>query len=346
MTDHVVMAPVIEFTVPPELEAHEPPEARGLTRDGVRMLVSSRDGDEIIHARFTDLPNFLREGDVVVVNVSATLPAALTARRADGSEVAVHLSTRLPAGLYVVEFRKTTVSAGETMALPDGGAVTALVPYAAGSRLWVARLDLPFPPLDYLDRWGRPIAYPYVDGTWPLESYQTVYAAVPGSAEMPSAGRAFTPAVLERLFLRGVTVTPLVLHTGVASLEFPEPPYEEYYEVPLETAEDIRAAKARGGRIIAVGTTVVRALESSVDGRGRLVASRGWTDLVIADHFPLRVVDGLLTGFHEPKATHLAMLEAVAGRDRVERVYRSALESGYLWHEFGDLNLWLPSDSD
>jgi S-adenosylmethionine:tRNA ribosyltransferase-isomerase len=336
--------PIIEFTVPPELEAHEPPEARGLARDGVRMLFSSRDSDEIVHARFTDFPDFVRAGDVVVLNVSATLPAALTAFRADGTEVALHLSTRLPAGLHVVEFRKIVVSAGETMTLPEGGTVTALVPYSEGSRLWVARLDLPAPLLAYLERWGRPIAYPYVNGTWPIESYQTVYAAVPGSAEMPSAGRPFSRAILDRLFLQGVIVTPLVLHAGVASLEFDEPSYEEYYEVPSETVEDVRAAKARGSRVIAVGTTVVRALESSVDGRGRPIASRGWTDLIIANHHPLRVTDGLLTGFHEPKATHLALLEAVAGRDRVARVYQAALDAGYLWHEFGDVNLWLPGE--
>jgi len=338
------VTPVIEFTVPPELEAHEPPEARGLARDGVRMLVSSRHSDDIVHARFTEFPQFVRAGDVVVVNVSATLPAALTAVRRDGSEVAVHLSTRLPAGLHVVEFRKTSVSAGETMTLAAGGTVTALVPYASGSRLWIARVDLPDPLPEYLERHGRPIAYPYVRGMWPLDAYQTVYAAVPGSAEMPSAGRPFTREILERLFLRGAVVAPLVLHTGVASLEHPEPAYEEYYEVPIETAEDVRAAQARGDRVIAVGTTVVRALESAVDGRGRPIASRGWTDLVIDGSRPPRVVDGLLTGFHEPKATHLAILEAMAGRSHVERVYRVALESGYLWHEFGDLNLWLPGE--
>jgi S-adenosylmethionine:tRNA ribosyltransferase-isomerase len=348
------LAPVIEFTVPLELEAHEPPEARGIARDGVRLLVSSRQSDAIAHARFVEFPDFLRSGDVVVVNVSATLPAALTATRTGGTEVALHLSTRLPAGLHVVEFRKAcpeersdvgaTVSAGESMTLPDGGTVTALIPYSAGSRLWIARLDLPAPLFDYLERWGRPIAYPYVHGAWPIEFYQTVYAAVPGSAEMPSAGRAFTRGILDRLSLRGVIVAPLVLHAGVASLEFNEPPYEEYYDVPIETVEDVRAAKARGNLVIAVGTTVVRALESSVDGRGRLIASRGWTDLIIADHRPLHVIDGLLTGFHEPKATHLAMLEAVAGRERVERAYHAALDAGYLWHEFGDLNLWLPGE--
>ena len=337
----VPAAPLV-FVLPPELEAHEPPEARGLTRDGVRLLVSYLRGDRLVHARFTDFPAFLRAGDLVVVNVSSTLPAALTARRADGSDVAMHVSTQLPAGLVVVEFRKTAVSAGEALALPAGGRVTALAPYPGSTRLWVARLDLPAPLITYLAQWGRPIAYPYVSGTWPIEMYQTVYAAVPGSAEMPSAGRAFTPEILDRLSARGVYLASVVLHAGVASLEHDEPPYEEWFEVPHEAAAAIARARKHGGRVIAVGTTVVRALESAVDGTGRPIAARGWTDLVVTPARGLRVVDGLLTGFHEPKATHLAMLTAITGRAHLERAYRAALEAGYLWHEFGDLHLILP----
>jgi len=332
----------IEFSVPAALEAREPPEARGLPRDGVRLLVSYRPSGRIVHARFTDLPALLRPGDLVVVNVSATLPAALPARRRDGSEIALHLSTRLPAGLVVVEFRKAAVAAGEAVALPGGASATALVPYPGSSRLWVARLDLPEPLLAYLDRWGRPIAYPYVRGRWPLEAYQTVYASVPGSAEMPSAGRPFTHAIIERLRARDVAVASVVLHAGVASLEHDEPPYEEYFEVPHETAAAVRDARARRGRVVAVGTTVVRALESAVDAAGRPIASRGWTDLVITPARGVMVVDGLLTGFHEPRATHLALLEAIVGRRHLARVYRAALDAGYLWHEFGDLHLILP----
>jgi S-adenosylmethionine:tRNA ribosyltransferase-isomerase len=174
---------------------------------------------------------------------------------------------------------------------------------------------------------------------FPISAYQTVYAQSEGSAEMPSAGRAFTRPMLACLRKSGVQLAKLVLHTGVASLETHERPYEEWYEVPLRTAEKVRAAKGRGGRVIAVGTTVVRALESSVDAHGEVVASRGWTEIVITPERGVRVVDGLLTGLHEPRATHLAMLEAIAGRATIETAYAEALERGYLWHEFGDVHL-------
>jgi S-adenosylmethionine:tRNA ribosyltransferase-isomerase len=190
---------------------------------------------------------------------------------------------------------------------------------------------------------GRPITYPYVRGAWPLEMHQTIYASEPGSAEMPSAGRAFTPDVLERLAHRGIGFATLTLHAGVSSLEAHEPPYEEEYSVPPTTADAVQAARADGGRLIAVGTTVVRALESAADDNGRVLATRGWTDLVITPERGVRVVDALLTGFHEPKASHLAMLEAIAGRSHLEKAYRAALEGGYLWHEFGDLHLILPA---
>src|SRR3989449_10539989 len=333
---------VIDFELPSELEAHEPPEARGLTRDAVRLLVSYLSTDRIVHARFTDLPSFLRRDDLLGVNISATLPAALAARRGDGTEVMMHVSARPPAGLVVVEFRKVDVSAGEVFAPPGGGSAVALVPYPGSARLWVARLDLPEPMLSYLERWGRPIAYPYVRGGWPIEMYQNVYASVPGSAEMPSAGRPFTPQIIEELTRRGVFVSSVLLHTGVASLERDEPPYAEYFEVPHETALAVQRTEEGRGRVVAVGTTVVRALESSVDTAGRSMASRGWTDLVITAQRGVRIVDGLLTGFHEPKATHLTLLEAIAGRAHVQRAYRAALDAGYLWHEFGDLHLILP----
>jgi S-adenosylmethionine:tRNA ribosyltransferase-isomerase len=333
---------VLDFTLPAELEAHEPPEARGLRRDQARLLVSHCGDDRLVHARFADLPDLLRPGDLLVANDSATLPAALTARRPDGSEIALHLSTRLPGQLWVVEPRQAAVAPGETLALPGGGTATLLAPYADSQRLWVARLDLPAPVLEYLHRWGRPIAYSYVRDAWPLELYQTVYAREPGSAEMPSAGRAFSVDVIERLTRRGVGFATLTLHTGVSSLEEHEPPYDEAYAVPPATAAAVNAAGATGGRVIAVGTTAVRALESAADEQGRVIASRGWTDLVITPERGVRVVDGLLTGFHEPRASHLAMLEAIAGRAQLERAYRAAIKGRYLWHEFGDLHLILP----
>ncbi len=330
----------LDFTLPPELEAHEPPEARGLSRDGVRLLVSYRANDWVVHARFHELPTFLRPGDLVVVNDSATLPAALPARTADGAPLALHLSTHLLDDLWVVEPR-SRLAASQTLTLPGTGRAILLAPYHGSRRLWIARLDLGAPLHRYLARWGKPIAYPYVRGQWPLAMYQTVYAGEPGSAEMPSAGRAFTQDVLDRLRAKGVGFARLTLHTGVASLEHDEPPYAEPFAVPPETAAAVQAAKAAGGRVIAVGTTVVRALESAADARGRVVATRGWTELVVTPQRGVRVVDALLTGFHEPRASHLAMLEAIAGRRHLERAYQAALAGGYLWHEFGDLHLIL-----
>ncbi len=350
----------LDFELPPELEAGEPPEARGLSRDEVRLMVSWRADDRVTHATFRDLPRFLVPGDVVVINTSATLNAALDATRADGGQpLELHLSTHLPADLWIVELRQPAERAsapflhghaGEVLELPAGGEAMLLAPYsqdrahmAAGpTRLWVASLRLPCPLGSYLEAYGYPIRYSYVEQRWPIEAYQTVYAAEPGSAEMPSAGRAFTPELITRLVAQGVLIVPLVLHTGVASLEAHEPPYEEFYRVPGPTCQVVNAARAAGRRVIAVGTTVIRALETVADADGIVHPGEGWTRLVITPQRGLRAVDALLTGMHEPRASHLAMLEALAGRQHLEVAYTAALRERYLWHEFGDLHLILP----
>ena len=330
----------LEFELPSELEAHEPPEARGLARDQARLLVSHLEDDRVEHRAFTDLPEVLRPGDLLVANDSATLPAALTAWRADGAEIRVHVSTHLSGDLWVVEPRQITPFAGEVLRLPDGAAAELLAPYPESQRLWLARFSQDA--FGLMARYGRPIAYPYVRGQWPIEMYQTVYAGPPGSAEMPSAGRAFSPDVLERLAHRGIHFVTLTLHTGVASLEGHEKPYPEEYWVPELTASAVRAARVDGRRVNAVGTTVVRALESAYEtGRGSVVACHGWTSLVITPQRGVSVVDSLLTGFHEPRASHLSMLEAIAGRRHLEKAYAAALDGRYLWHEFGDLHLIL-----
>lgn len=320
----------LDFELPRELEAREPAELRGDGRDDVRLMVTRREDDSIVHAHFRELPRFLRAGDLVVLNTTATLPAAVEN---------LHFSTALPGGLVIVEPR----GGGQAIppVLPGGARITLLAPYRDSQRLWIARLDGVADLRAYLSRYGRPITYSYIDRRFPIDAYQTVFAEEPGSAEMPSAGRAFTRQMLVCLRRRGVRLAKLVLHAGVASLESHERPYDELYEVPVRTAEEVRRAKERGGRVVAVGTTVVRALESSVDRSGRVIASRGWTDLVITPERGLRVVDALLTGFHEPKATHLAMLEALAGRTHVRKAYDAALAEKYLWHEFGDLQLIL-----
>jgi S-adenosylmethionine:tRNA ribosyltransferase-isomerase len=332
-----------EFELAIELEARVPPEARGLKRDEVRLLVSHRGDDRVIHGTFLDLPWFLDAGDLIVVNDSATIPAALRAHLPDGAPIALHLSTRLDATTWVVEPRgdAEAVEPGAVLRLPSGGAVQLLHPHRGSVRLWDARLDLPTPVLRYLHEWGRPIAYRYAQGDWPLAAYQTAYARIPGSAEMPSAGRAFSARVLDALSRRGVLVEAITLHTGVASLEAHEAPYEERYDVPVRTARAVNDARGRGARVIAVGTTVVRALESAATPDGRVERRAGWTALVITPERGVRTVDALLTGFHEPQASHLQMLAAIAPVRHLQAAYQAALSHRYLWHEFGDLHLIL-----
>jgi S-adenosylmethionine:tRNA ribosyltransferase-isomerase len=313
------------------------------------MLVASP--ARLEHRRFRDLADILEPGDLLVVNTSATLPAALDAERSGGEVLRLHLSTPLPGvwpddgfERWVVELRDGSRPcrcgrAGERLALPGGGSAELLAPYLGGQRLWAARLHLPQPLLAYLDQHGAPIRYRHLPAPRPLADFQTVFANEPGSAEMPSAGRPFSDRVLNALGARGVAVAPIVLHTGVSSLERGEAPYPERFSVPAATAAAVNAAK----RVIAVGTTVVRALESAVEGTVEgTVPSTGWTRVVITPERGVRVVDGLLTGWHEPDASHLLMLEAIAGRDLVERSYAAALADGYLWHEFGDSHLILP----
>lgn len=330
----------LAFTLPPEREAHEPPEARGLTRDAVRMLVARRGAEEIVHSTFALLPAFLEEGDLVVINTSGTLPAALEAVTADGQLLKLHLSAELSEGIWVVEPRCPDPT--QTLTLGEGATAELLEPYRDSRRLWLARFDLPVPVRTWLAVHGRPIRYSYVERPWPMTAYQNVYATEPGSAEMPSAGRPFTADLMVRLVAKGIGVTPVVLHTGVASLEADELPYPERFRVPPATAARVNAARASGGRVVAIGTTAVRALESAVGDDGRVRAVEGWTEHVVTPEGGVRVVDGLLTGWHEPEASHLLMLEAVAGRPLLERSYEAALAGEYLWHEFGDVHLILP----
>lgn len=359
-TWQAIQAPRIDFSLPPELEASEPPEARGLSRDAVRLMVSHYCQESIQHTTFSSLPDHLTAGDVLVINTSGTLNAALDAQRSDGTSVELHLSTHLPGELWVVELRLPapggtspflTATSGETLRLPGRAQAQLLLPYRADQRnpsqegairLWLASLRLPGSIGSYLQQYGFPIRYKYVRQEWSSEYYQTVYATEMGSAEMPSAGRPFTTEIITRLAAKGVQIAPLLLHTGVASLEDHEPPYEEYYRVPDTTARLVQAAQAEGRRVIAVGTTSVRALESVCDERGVPHPGEGWTSLVITPQRGLRAVSGLLTGLHEPRSSHLAMLAALAGGKHLQKAYAQAIEHGYRWHEFGDMHLILP----
>ena len=342
-------------------EAHERPELRGLDRADVALLVARRRTGRLVHACFAELSHFLDPGDLLVVNTSATLPAAVPARL-DGRDVEVHLST--PAGgeasagawagpdgtaevLWVVELRTVDrrplrAPVGARLELPGDAPAELLAPYLGSTRLSVASLSLGAPVEDYLARHGRPIRYRHTEVDLPIDAYQTVFAREPGSVEMPSAARPFTAELVTELVSAGVLIAPVTLHCGVSSLEVGETPYPERYRVPPETARLVNATHGWGGRVIAVGTTVVRALETVAAPDGTVRPGDGLTRLVVSSDRRLRAIDGLVTGWHEPESSHLSLLDAAAGSDLVRRSYDAAHAAGYRFHEFGDSHLILP----
>ena len=340
------------FDLGPELEAASPPEQRGVARDGVRMMVAHRLAGSIEHSRFDRIAEHLAAGDAIVVNVSRTLPAAVTATSPRGEELVLHFSSphpaderlwviepRLPAGAGTAPFRG--LREGDRLALPGGASIDLREPYL-GERLWVARPRMVGSVESYLGRRGRPIRYAYTAGEWGIDDYQTMFGIEPGSAEMPSAGRPFTARTLAAVAARDVRVVPVVLHCGVSSLEDGESPLPERFAVSAAAASRLNGVRGAGGRVIAIGTTAVRAIESAADADGHIHAAAGWTDLVIGPGRPVTAVDGLLTGWHEPGASHLDMIDAIAGRSLAARSYAAAVAGGYLWHEFGDVHLILP----
>jgi len=328
-----------------------PPEQRGSARHDVRLLVSGAHGHR--HARFLDLPAVLTQGDLLVVNDSATIPASLPANGPLG-RFRLNLSTCYAERLWLAEPRRSHAEPGP---LPIVAGSVCLVgtarpvrvrfvaPHPGLPRLWFVASERSLTPTVAAD--GEPIHYAYLQHPQPLTAYQSLFARLPGSAEMPSAARPFTEAVLVALRERGVEVATVTLHAGVSSLELePAEPsgvvlYGEPFEVSARAAAQVNATRQAGGRVIAVGTTVVRALETAW-ASGGVHAMRGFTRRYVHPADVRGAVDGLLTGFHEPASTHLALLTAVAGGDLVREAYREALDRRYLWHEFGDSHLLLP----
>ena len=335
----------LDFERPTLLQATDTPEDRGLTRDGVRLMVS--DGTRHSHHIFRDLPDLLRPGDLLVVNESATLPASLRARSTPG-EFLLNLSTQYADRVWLAEPRWSASSPGP-------------VPIAAGDLVEAAGVTLrriaAYPGIDRLSffrasgdlgaamrREGSPIRYGYLGRPHPLSDYQTIFARVPGSSEMPSAARPFTQRTLDDLGSRGIGIARIWLHTGVSSLEQEPngsetpPVYPEPFEVPESTARAVTATRCRGGRVIAVGTTVLRALET-VAASGPMRPLRGFTRCVLGPDRSIRSVDALLTGLHDPRTSHLSLLFGFAGEATVRAAYAEAASIGYLWHEFGDSHL-------
>lgn len=352
----IIEQQAFNFKLPKQLECVPPTEERGLQRDDTRLLVSHRATNEIHHTTFKNIGDFLEEGDVLIVNTSRTRNAALITELPNGIEGRIHLSTPIEDGKWLVEIRQvkgndtvrhTTVQTGDRYPLSTGGEVKILEPFYNGTagtshiQLWEATFKIPLEINTYLEKFGRPIKYKNVAVSYPLAYYQTAFANQTGSSEMPSAGRGFTTELVTKLVLKGIQIAPIVLHTGVSSLEVDEAPYPEYFEVPDYTAHLINKAKAENRRIIAVGTTAIRAVESAVNPLGTVVPTSGMTNLFITPERGLTVVNGMLTGFHEPKASHLLMMEAIANKQHLAISYQAAIEGEYYWHEFGDLHLIL-----
>lgn len=346
--------PYTHFSSPDDRTATEPPELRGVQRDAVRLMIATPAG--IQHTIFFCLAEHLRAGDVLVVNTSATMPGQLDGSR-NGVPVIVHIANRLPDGTRVVELRSAPDAATpildgrvrEQIDLPGDGLIELIAPYPKsgssptgfGSRLWRARVSPPGKLSRYLCEQARPIGYGYLSASFPISAYQTIFALHPGSAEMPSAGRPFSAELVTRLVAQGVIFAPVTLHTGLSSQDAGEAPQPEWFEVTEATADVINSSRARGGRVIAVGTTATRAVESAAQPDGTVAAATGWTDLVISPDRPVRVVDGLITGWHNPEASHLLLVESVAGAELTQHAYDAAVAEHYLWHEFGDSCLLL-----
>lgn len=344
---------VIQFTLPEHLACPKPTEERNIGRDEVRLLVTTGSG-EIEHTLFKHLDTYLQAGDVLAVNTSATRASALPVSLPQGLKGMVHAGNKLSANEWLIEIREVRENktirwkeGGEGMRfhLPDEASVMLRRRFYQDRQLldlWAAEFATKEDPETYLAKYAQPIQYNKLNERYPLSYYQTFFSVHPGSSEMPSAGRGFTRALVERLLKKGIVFAPVLLHTGVSSLEENEFPYPEYMEISPLSAAIINTAKSQGKRIIAVGTTMVRALESAIDKNGAVTSYRGNTDLFIEDTHVMKVVDGLLTGFHEPRASHLSMIQAIAGFEHIDRAYRAALDANYYWHQFGDLHLILP----
>jgi S-adenosylmethionine:tRNA ribosyltransferase-isomerase len=343
------------FTLPSELAAKEPPERRGIARDKVRLMVIDRQTFKVAHSRFDQLGQFLAPGDLLVFNTSRTLPASLAGCGwPQGPCIEVRLAQHLPddswfALLLCKQGDPFSCGLRSGMKIAFSQGLTAEVYDRDNNipRLWKLRFSKSGIELvDLIYRLGRPIRYEYVSAPWNLDYYQTVYANEPGSVEMPSAGRAFTWEMLISLKRRGITTAYVLLHTGLSSymddeLDALHPVSEEEYFISADAAEKINLTYQQGRRVIAVGTTVVRALESASDDHGRIETRHGYTRLRITSQHSLKTVNGLLTGLHEPEASHLDLLTAFLPAEEIRKAYVEAVQLRYLWHEFGDINLIL-----
>ncbi len=333
-----------DFNLPEDLIAQQPVEPR----DAARLLVVPQNGGELQHRYFHQLPDLLQPGDVLVLNDTRVIPARLFGRReSTGAMVEILLLTRLDLHRWEVLVRPgRKAQVGDTIVFGNGQLTAAIEAHTtAGGR--VIRFSFGESFEKVLAELGQMPLPPYIKGELvDPERYQTVYAAHPGSAAAPTAGLHFTSELMERLAAKGVLLVYLTLHVGLGTFRPVQVEkveqhqmHAEFYQIGETAASAINQAKRSGGRVIAVGTTCVRTLETVGDAKGMVHPGNGWTDIFIYPGYSFKVVDGMITNFHLPRSTLIMLVSAMAGRERILYAYEQAIEKRYRFYSFGDAML-------
>ncbi|MDD3926852.1 MAG: tRNA preQ1(34) S-adenosylmethionine ribosyltransferase-isomerase QueA [bacterium] len=340
MMSHDLLLSDYSYHLPPELIAQEPAEPR----DTCRLMVIDRDNGEIEHRIFYDIVDYLREGDLLVINDTRVIPARLFGRKQTGGAVEVLLLHQVRQGEWECLVKPgRRIHPGDSLEFGEGLNAEVTARTEAGGRMIRFYWEGAF--LEVLQRLGEMPLPPYIKRKLEdAEKYQTVYSREPGSAAAPTAGLHFTPGLLEKLEDMGVRLSRLTLHVGLDTFRplrhesvVEHRMHSEYYQIPEDTVRAVTSTRQNGGRVVAVGTTTTRALEAAFSGPEPVCS--GWTDIFIYPGFAFKAVDMLLTNFHLPKTSLLLLVSAFAGRDLVLDSYNLAVHEGYRFFSFGDAML-------
>lgn len=329
-----------------------PPEFYGRERDEVKLLAIDTKSGTYSSVPFTDIPGLLRRGDLLVFNNSMLIPSSVPVfDNTTGRNGYLNFGTSWKEGMILAEPRPKSfnrllgAAERDVTIIGPGAGMTLKGRHKAFQRfVWAGAESGEMQLSDMLLKYGAPLTYDHIPFKLPLEYYRTAFSTIPGSVEFPSAGRPFSRRVLEMLRKRGVGTAEITIHCNLSPLEPSEfdgssSLLEERYVISHAAAEAINGAREAGGRVIAVGTSVVRALEASYDGRA--VPRSAETDLFIRPGHKIKSVDGLVTGMHDPESSHVEMISSFVDDSLLQSAYSTALSLGFQWHEFGDLSLVL-----